>query len=221
MVRADAGRWEAVVFDLDGTLIDSAADIQTSINTVLGEDALAPLTLPLVTSFIGNGVSHLVKLAYQHRGRSLEVAALIERTGRFSRAYADNPIEQTRPFPGVVGCLRRLRERGVKLGVCTNKPLVLTEKILGGLRLRSFFQVVIGGDSCRTRKPSPEPLLACCEAPEVEPRHCLYVGDSETDVATARAAGLAIMLVAYGYAKHSADRLGADGVFVSLDHFRI
>lgn len=219
MAGSDQTRsWDAVIFDLDGTLIDSAPDIQTSINIVLGEDGLTPLSLSIVTSFIGNGIGHLVRLAYLHRGKELNEPDLVDRTARFAEVYARRATERTAVYPGVLKGIRRLFDQRIKLAICTNKPVLLAEKILQGLELRSYFEVVIGGDSCRTRKPNPEPVLACCDALQVESRHCLYVGDSETDVEAARAAGLSVTLVTYGYPKKPVEDLGADDLVPSLDY---
>lgn len=216
MMSDPTKQWDAIIFDLDGTLIDSAPDIQSSINAVLGDDDLPPLSLPVVTSFIGNGISHLVSQAYQHHGKILDVTELMDRTSRFSDVYANNANRQTQAFPGVMEAVRHLFDEGVKLGICTNKPALLAEKILVGLHLRTLFDAVIGGDSCKTRKPHPEPLLACCDALHADRDRCLYVGDSETDVRAARSAGLTVMLVTYGYTNLPVETLGADSLLTSL-----
>lgn len=210
-------RFDAIVFDLDGTLIDSAPDIQRAINEVLIEEDLAPLPLPIVTSFIGHGVGKLVEQAYRHHGVSMNTTELAERTARFSATYARHATKRTVVFPGVVDGLSILRDRGIKLGVCTNKPLALSEQILNDLRLRPFLDVVIGGDSCATRKPSPEPLWACLNSLHVDLNRSLYVGDSETDVTTARAAGVPVILVTYGYTKRPVDSLGANALVHGID----
>jgi phosphoglycolate phosphatase len=207
---------DAVVFDLDGTLIDSAPDIRAAINTVMAEDGLPPLDLALVTSFIGNGVARLVERAYRHQGNELPADIFDTTVARFSDTYTRNAAVLTRPFPGVFTGLDALKQNGLRLGVCTNKPRAITDSILEQLGLAPFFDAVIGGDSCTTKKPDPAPLLTCLAALSAEPGRSLYVGDSETDVQTARAAGVPVLVVTYGYAP-AADQLGADGVIERID----
>ncbi|MEZ5932007.1 MAG: phosphoglycolate phosphatase [Alphaproteobacteria bacterium] len=208
--------YDAVVFDLDGTLIDSAPDIRVAINRVLAEDGLAPLDLPLVTSFIGNGVAKLVERAYRHRQAPLAGDDFDETVARFADSYARKAAVLSRTFPGVIEGLNALKADGLRLGICTNKPEALSRAILDQLGLAVFFDVVIGGDSCAAKKPDPAPLLACLDTLAVDPGQALYVGDSETDVQTARAAGVPVLVVTYGYAAVPADQLGADGVVDSI-----
>lgn len=209
--------YDAVVFDLDGTLIDSAPDIHAAINHVLAEKGYAPLSLPDVTGFIGNGVARLVERAFHHRQANLGADGLAKTIQRFTDIYAGSSAVLTRPYPGVAEALDVLNRQGVKLGVCTNKPEALARSILDELGLGRHFKTVIGGDSCRTRKPNPEPLLACLDQLGGAPPRALYIGDSATDVQTARAAGMPVLLVTYGYTTTRPADLGADGLIDRLD----
>ena len=217
--RATVQPDHAVVFDLDGTLIDSAPDIHAAINRVMAEDGLSPLDLARVTSFIGNGVAKLVDRAYRRQGVRLSERDLTVIVKRFTKTYAADCATLTRPFPGVIDGVAALKRLGIPLGICTNKPHGLSERILDALGLAPFFDVVIGGDSCARRKPDPEPLLACANILGASPARTYYIGDSETDVQTARAAGVCVVTVTYGYASIPTADLGADATIDRIDHW--
>lgn len=209
--------FDAVVFDLDGTLIDSAPDIHAAINHIIAEDGFPPLSLPLITSFIGNGVATLVERAYRHLGALPSDQDLDVTVARFADVYAQNAAVLTRPYPGVVDGLEALKRSGVRLGVCTNKPSAIAWSILKALDIGDVFDAVIGGDSCARRKPDPEPLFACIDALGAAPMHAIYIGDSETDVQTAFAAGVRMVAVTYGYAQVEPADLGADATIDRID----
>ncbi len=205
-----------VVFDLDGTLLDSAPDLQSALNTVLEEYELEPLSLPDVVSLTGLGTRNLVRRGFERAGRPVEGEILDAVLHRFEAVYFEHCTDLTRPYPDAGATLQALSERGLTLGLCTNKPYVLTMQILEKLDLARFFKTVIGGDSCAARKPDPEPLLACLKGMGVEAASALYVGDGETDVRTARAANVPVVLVEGGYTTTPVEELGADAVVASL-----
>ncbi len=211
--------YDAILFDLDGTLIDSAPDIRAAINQVMRRDGLPPLALPVVTSFIGNGVAKLVERAYRHQRAELAAGELELKVARFSEAYAANAATLTRPFPGVIEGLRMLQADGLRLAICTNKPSGLAERILESLGLAPFFDCVIGGDSCANPKPHPAPLFACVDTLGVSPERTVYIGDSQIDVQAARAAGIAVIAVTYGYSSLPATGLGADATIDRVDRW--
>jgi phosphoglycolate phosphatase len=210
---------KAVLFDLDGTLIDSVPDIHAALNSLLAEEGLRPLSVPRVTGFVGHGVARLVDRAFAHLDRPLRGEALDAMVVRFSALYGAKAAVLTRPFPGVEPALAALHAQGIRLGVCTNKPAAITRSILKALGLAPRFDAVIGGDSTPERKPGPAPLLACLKALDAPAGRALYIGDSETDVLTARNAGLPVILVSYGYTGIPAAALGADLVIDRLDHW--
>lgn len=192
-----------VIFDLDGTLIDSAPDIHATANTVLAGEGLGDLDLPTVRSFIGRGVPHLVGRLLGAHG--IEDAPRQARmVAEFGRHY-DSAVNLTTVFPGVPQALAQLRAQGHVLGICTNKPVLPARAILRHVGLLDHFAVLIGGDSCPERKPHPAPLLlarsACGEGPAV------YVGDSEVDAECAAAAGLPLVLYTHGYRHAPAETL--------------
>ena len=138
---------------------------------------------------------------------------------RFAEIYTANAAVLTRPFPGVTEGLALLKRDGARLGVCTNKPHAIAEHILDDLHLAAFFDAVIGGDSCASKKPHPEPLLLCVDRLGSTPERAIYVGDSATDVKTAKAAAIPSVLVTYGYRTEPADSLGADETIDRIDHW--
>lgn len=193
---------KAIIFDLDGTLIDSAPDIHASVNKMLAAEGQAALDLATVTSFIGNGLPKLVERVMMRQGMDM---------GAFERIAADvlaiynaHGAELTRVYPHVPEVLKALKEKGVQLGVCTNKPHEPAVIILDDLGLAGFFEVVIGGDSTAAKKPDPTPLKAAMAALGEE---VLYVGDSEIDAETAERAGVPFALFTEGYRKVGIDEM--------------
>ncbi|MHA6262601.1 phosphoglycolate phosphatase [Arenibacterium sp. CAU 1754] len=192
----------AIVFDLDGTLIDSAPDIHAAVNKMLDEEGLAALDLATVTSFIGNGLPHLVMLTMQETG--LDKGRHDALTQRVLAHYNADSSTLTRPYPGVHETLKFLLDAGHHLGLCTNKPVVPTRAILDDMAFDQF-HAVIGGDSLPRRKPDPAPLHAAFEALTDGPR--FYVGDSEVDAETADRAHVPFLLFTQGYRKTPVDAL--------------
>jgi len=193
-----------LIFDLDGTLIDSAPDIHAASNTVLVEEGLAPMTLAEVRSFIGRGVPHLVACLLTAAGQDPAGPRHARLVARFTDIYED-AVGLTVPYPGVVAALEALAAEGHHLGICTNKPLVPAQAVLRHLRLDRFFAVVKGGDSHPLKKPDPAPLLATLAALGDAP--ALYIGDSEVDAECAHRAGLTFLLFTEGYRKAPVDSL--------------
>jgi phosphoglycolate phosphatase len=185
----------ALVFDLDGTLIDSAPDIHAAANRILGAEGLAPQPLLQVKSFIGRGVPHLVDRLLEAAGAAEPVRAA-RMVARFVEDY-ETAVTLTHPYPGVMEALRALSGR--RMGICTNKPLSPTRAVLRHLGMDAFFPVVIGGDSLHVKKPDPAPVLATVEALGGGP--ALYIGDSEADAEAAARAGLPFLLYTEGYRK--------------------
>lgn len=186
-----------IVFDLDGTLIDSAPDIHAIANEVLALEGRDPITLADTRRFVGNGAA--VFVARMRGARGLPEAAQQRMVAAFVARY-DRAVERTHPYPGVSEALADLQAAGHRLGICTNKPISPARAVLAHLGLAGFFETVIGGDSLIVKKPDPAPLEAAFEALEGS-GPMIFVGDSEVDAATARRLGVPFLLYTEGYRK--------------------
>ena len=206
----------SIVWDLDGTLVDSAPDLASALNTVLDKRGFFTHSIDTVRTMIGNGVPKLVERGFNAVGVRPDPAQLDELVAMFTHEYKVCAIDNTRPFPGVVEALQEIHSMNIPMGVCTNKPEAFTRQILEGLGLSGFFSSVIGGDSTRARKPDPEPVLACLRGLVSEPASGLMIGDSVHDVHAAHAAGVTIGVVPWGYRTAPVEDLGADFVIRDL-----
>lgn len=199
-----------IVFDLDGTLIDSAPDIHATSNAVLEERGFAPLTYAQVKSFIGKGVPHLVHQLLQASEADPNGPLHAEMVAAINARY-ERAVGLTQPYPGVREALAALAAQGWRLGICTNKPLAPTRAVLRHLDLQDAFEIVLGGDSLPERKPDPTPLYAAFAGLGEGP--ALYVGDSEVDAETAARAEIAFALYTEGYRKAPVETLPHDVAF--------
>jgi len=213
---ASAKRFDAVVFDLDGTLVDTAPDLAQALNHTLARHGLATLAPADVRPMIGDGARAMLRRGLAAAGTELEAARFETLAAELLAYYWDHVAVRSRPFPGVVDALDRLAAGGVKCAVCTNKPFGLTERLLRLLQLWPRFQAVLGGDSLPVRKPDPGHLLGTLDRLQVPPERAVMVGDSANDVNVARGAGVAVVVVSFGYTAVPAAELGADAV---IDHF--
>lgn len=218
-MRAPAARpvWpQAVLFDLDGTLIHSAPDLHASVNILLARHGLGPLTLEQVISMIGNGVKKLVERAFAACGRPLGEMDLENEHQAMLGIYGDHLTLLTVLMPGAREAVETLHAAGIRLGVVTNKPQMPTEAILDHFGLSRFLGAVIGGDAGVARKPAPDMILAALDRLGATPEAALMVGDSPADLGAARAAGVVMVAVRGGYTNVPADGLGADRVIETL-----
>ena len=206
-----------MVFDLDGTLIDSAPDLHAALNQILGARGRRPVTLAEVIHMIGDGAMSLVARGFAATGEALADGEVPAMTRRYLDIYEANSANLTKPFPGAIAALERLRDGGVALGLCTNKPHAATLGVLAGLGLDGYFSAVLGGDATNTRKPDAGHLLATIEAMGADPATAVMVGDSGVDVAAAKNAGIPVIAVDFGYARGPASAIGADAVIGGFD----
>jgi phosphoglycolate phosphatase len=183
----------AVVFDLDGTLIDSAPDIAAVLNRVLATDGHAALTVDEVRSMIGDGAKQLLERGFSARGAQAEPRHL----AAFIADYQENPVHETICYPGMAEALATLRGQGRPLGLCTNKPYGPTIRILDELGLTQHFTAITGGDSTPYKKPDPRHLASTLA--EMEVTSAIMIGDHPNDLAAAAGLGLEAVFVSWGY----------------------
>jgi len=207
---------KAVVFDLDGTLIDSLGDIAAALNRLFKEENLPELSLDQVQSLVGGGVSILLRTAWDQAGLSLSAPDLERLTKRFLGLYLEAAALKTIVFDGVPETLKALRAKGWRIGICTNKPDIITQRVLDDLGLSPLVDAVVGGDFPR-RKPDGEHVLETLRRLNADPKKSLYVGDSATDIIAAKAAGVPVACVAFGYAHSPVADLGADWVIENFN----
>jgi phosphoglycolate phosphatase len=189
-------RRNTLVFDLDGTLVDSAPDIAAAVNALFAELGLPAVDLPSIRRMIGDGAPVLLERALLHVGAAHKAADLM---ARFSVYYSENAVKLPKVYPEVTETLTVLRDAGCRLGVCTNKPIGPTRALLAASGLDAFIEAVIGGDSMPQRKPQPEPLLAVISALGGTPDKAVLIGDSAVDLACAEAAGVPAIIIPSGY----------------------
>ena len=203
-----------VVFDLDGTLIDSAPDMHRAVNLMLADMGCPPLSLPEIRTMVGDGASALIARALA--ARQCVTADPTKALAQFLEHYEANPTACTPTFPGVPETLERLQAIGLTLAICTNKPTRLTHMILERLGINRFFVRVIAGDTLPFRKPDPRALIEVLNVFGTPPAAALMVGDSEVDAATAHAANVPFILMTYGYHRGPIDGISS---IATLDHF--
>ena len=204
--------FDAVVFDLDGTLVDTAPDLHAHLNALLAELGRPGLALAEIRPLIGDGARALLQRGLAASGGLPAGADLEALFLEFVTRYTAQPVRFGAVYEDVAAVLDALQAEGARLGVCTNKPQVPSERVLAALGLERYFPVVIGGDRLAVRKPDPGHLRAVLERLGARPARAVMVGDSATDLLTARAAGVACVLVSFGYTPVPAAELGADRV---------
>jgi phosphoglycolate phosphatase len=200
---------EAVLFDLDGTLLDTAPDMVGALNSLRLENGLAPLSFAQVRAEVSHGSSRLVQLGFP--GVIPDRFARLQ--GRFLELYGARLAAETRLFEGMDAVLAELARRGLGAGIVTNKPARLTDALLEQLGLRTRFACVVSGDTLKERKPHPLPMLHAAQLAGAAPDACVYVGDAQRDVQAAQAAGMRALVAVYGYLRADEDwhAWGGDG----------
>ena len=217
---------DAVIIDLDGTMVDTLGDFAEALNRMLGDLELPPIAAQHIERMVGKGSEHLLRSVLnhvlEHMGKAptaIEIEALYAHAWpSYQRHYLAINGHYARVYPGVEAGLQALRHAGLRLACLTNKPTSFALPLLRAQGLEGYFEQVFGGDSFDKKKPDPLPLLKTCEALQTAPARTLMVGDSSNDAQAARAAGCPVVLVTYGY-NHGlpAQAVDADGYVDSLE----
>jgi len=202
-----------IVFDLDGTLVDTAPDLTNALNDVLTRRGHAPVEAETIRACVGHGARIMIEEALRRTGANDDVDRML---AEFLVHYEVNIANDSRPFPGAVAALEALAAEGATLAVCTNKREHLSRKLLEQLDLARYFAGLAGRDTFAVSKPDPSHLTGVIALAGGNPYRAIMVGDSETDLRTAKAAGMPAILVSFGYA---ASPLGGVAPEAVIDHF--
>ena len=205
-----------IVFDLDGTLVETAPDLVGTLNVLLAREGIAPLPLAQARDMIGQGARALIARGFAAAGAPLGDADLSRLFDDFIVHYLAHIADESRPFPGLLDALDALAAEGAILSVCTNKRTDLSLALLDALGMTQRFAAVVGGEAVAAQKPAAGHLLAAIERAGGDPARAVMIGDSASDAGAARAAGTPLVLVSFGYTDVPATELGAD---VLIDHF--
>lgn len=200
-----------VLFDLDGTLADTAPDMAQALNLLLKEEDYDPLPFDTIRPWVSHGGLALVRLGFGEERGDVELENLRQ---RFLEIYAENLCRETHLFPGILQLLATLSENGLNWGVVTNKPGYLTEPLVAQLTIEPPPACIVSGDTTTNRKPHPEPMLLASKRAGSDPHECLYVGDAERDIHAGNQAGMKTLVALFGYITDSEDpeTWGADGM---------
>jgi phosphoglycolate phosphatase len=206
-----------IIFDLDGTLIDSAPDVCRALNRTLTKIGRRDHTIAEVTSYLGFGAITLMEKALQTSGTLPDKETITDLTDQFLADYADNPVVDTVIFPGVLAALDQLQDNGARLALCTNKPSVTTAPVLELLNIDQYFQAIVCSDQVSNRKPHGDHIIdTISRAGGNEATRAIMIGDSESDINSAIHAGIPSVAVTFGYAHGTPQSLGATAM---IDHF--
>jgi phosphoglycolate phosphatase len=197
-----ASETRTILFDLDGTLLDTAPDLADALNTVLRENQRSPLPLEDIRPVVSHGGMALIKLGFNLDNSDPAFEPLRQ---RLLEVYRKNISRHTRPFPGITELLDSIEQRGLNWGIVTNKPGWLTEPLLKDLGLFDRAACVVSGDTLDERKPHPAPMLHASELANSRPEHCVYIGDAQRDIEAGNNAGMQTLVALFGYLRKEDD----------------
>lgn len=207
-----------VVFDLDGTLVETAPDLLDALTVALAEEGAPPLPYDQGRGLIGAGARALVERGLAAADRKVTKARVDQLHAKFLEHYSAHIADKSAPYPGCLAALDRLKADGARLAVCTNKVEGLARQLLDALGLTDRFDAIVGGDTFSTSKPAAEPLLGAIARAGGDPTRAVMVGDSSTDVDAAKAAKIPVVVATFGYTEIAARDLGGDALFDHFDH---
>jgi len=206
-----------IVFDLDGTLVDTAPDLIASLNVLFAREGLAPITPNEGRGMIGGGIKRLIERGLTTQGRGFTAGEVDALYADYVTHYAEHIADSSRPYPGVEAALDLLAARGSRFAVCTNKLAWLSVRLLDRLGLAPRFVAICGPDTFGVQKPDPEALRRTIAAAGGDPADAVMVGDSATDIRTAQAAGVPVVAVDFGYTEVPVTELDPDRVISHFD----
>src|SRR5471032_1782675 len=201
-----------IVFDLDGTLVDTAPDLIDTLNVVFAREGLPPVAYQAARNLIGGGARAMIARGIEAEGRALEPPKLEQMFDDFIAHYSAHVADRSQPFPGLIDALDHLAASGYRFAVCTNKLERLSVLLLETLKLADRFEAICGQDTFGIQKPNPEILRRTIAAAGGNPARTVMVGDSETDIRTARAARMPVIAVDFGYSERPVSEFSPDQI---------
>lgn len=217
MTSAQPRQRTTIVFDLDGTLIDTAPDLVRATNHVLASIDLAPVTVGQLRTWVGFGARRMIVEGLEHSGLSLTDEKVDQLLADFLRFYDANIAVDSKPYPGAVAALDRLQDAGSQIAICTNKSEAMARKLMHALDLAPRFCAITGRDTFPVHKPDPAHLTGTLSKAGGTADAAIMIGDSITDVKTAKAAKIPIIGVTHGYTDRPMEELGADRIISHFD----
>ena len=193
--------FKCVAFDLDGTLIDSGPDLLDSLNFVLQKNNLNTIDSSVIGNLVGGGAEAMIRKGYAHLNTKLEEERISELINQFLEYYEFNCTKKTKLYPNILEILKNLKEKEIKICICTNKRQYLAEKIIKELQIDNFFDVIVGSQKSIQLKPSTEMLEIFLKKLLLKPKDVIFIGDSTKDIIPANILGMTSVFVKYGYGK--------------------
>ncbi len=207
-----------IVFDLDGTLADTAQDLINAVNNTTIAHGLSPVPLKILRHAAGDGLVALVRLSYQHYNKSIDDDLLNNLANLSIDEYHRNLSVHSKFFPGAVACLEQFKKNGWKIAICSNKPVLMAQKLVADLGHADFFDTITGGDSFAVRKPDPQHLLSTIEEINGQASHAIMIGDTQTDILAAQNAKVPVIAVDFGYSKVHVSKFQPNKVVSNFDN---
>jgi 2-phosphoglycolate phosphatase len=195
-------KFESILFDLDGTLIDTASELANALNAVLQNENKTPLPLSEIRQVASDGAPGLINLGFHITTAHPDFTRLKEKLIQY---YSANIGNKSVLFPGIDKILRHCSENKIPWGIVTNKPSYLTDRLIKKLRLDTLTQCIVSGDTLKQRKPDPAPLIYAAKILNLSPENCCYIGDAERDIVAAKACNMYAIAALYGYLQKDAD----------------
>ena len=209
----------AIIFDLDGTLVDTAPDLINTLNHILAQENHPPAPEPLMRTMISEGARAMLVKGFELAGERLNEQQFDILTERFIAHYADNIVYSSRPFEGVIKALDRLASNDHAMAICTNKTEFLAKKLISSLAMEDYFAAIVGADTLEVKKPHPGHIWGTIEALGGSRERAIMVGDSENDIISAQAANIPVIAVDFGYSIEPVANFNPDAILSNYDDF--
>lgn len=206
----------AILFDLDGTVADTALDLSATLNHILKQNGRTEIDHKLVRNMVGQGAKALIVKGFSHTGNvptEKQIDVLFE---QYLEYYLSHISDKTQIFPGAIELFENLKKQNIKIAICTNKNIELTHALLEDLKIKHYFDAITCGDSFNFKKPDPRHLFETCNLMNADPEKAIMVGDSINDIAAGNSAGMITVGVTFGYTETPVKDLGPD---IIIDHF--